>query len=550
MAAYYITLLSISVTNVHCAQSLDSDMKKGLLSREIPKFWFNHVRKFLHRNIKLIFEHYKKQKYFDFHFILLSIKRTEMFKQSATNLVQYNRNCSDRWEKMEKGIVKLTSLNTVGGKLSPGRKLCGWKIVSIWIFRLHKHYRLNITFDHLSFSMSYHHSCDFGNMVINSSARYKIKYCGIHSEMRIFPPNSKVTIDFIVEKLTKFSTIFFHSIIDPNNIITIPSLMHDNSNISRWTLYFLKTHIYLHKFMLRVHTYQYLVINVTDCRNCSVKILDGPDFMSPSLKPFSIQGNETTHHHNNYQLYLTSSFQCVIYLFHFNTSFSNEIFKHSSSKKKSENNIPISPFKNASHFTFPNNQYCSHKNVCIIPFQTNAGYRLNVSMRGIYSSDQGDILCSYAGLSMYDIINQSYIDIYTICKPSERNIYSNTSKMLLVYYSFKKYSSFSVELGFSTTMCKVVELNLCTLSTNDFDPHFKVVPVYNGRRIDIRNIGCTVYQVRANISIEMYKKKFNEWHYVGRIRCRARLSLEYKEFVGKTADIYLTGSLTGKITKY
>ena len=57
---------------------------------------------------------------------------------------------------------------------------------------------------------------------------------------------------------------------------------------------------------------------------------------------------------------------------------------------------------------------------------------------------------------MYDIINQSYIDIYTICKPGERNIYSNTSKMLLVYYSFKKYSSFNVELGFSTTMCKVV----------------------------------------------------------------------------------------------
>ena len=231
---------------------------------------------------------------------------------------------------------------------------------------------------------------------------------------------------------------------------------------------------------------------------------------------------------------------------------SNEIFKHSSSNKKSENNVAISPFKNASHFTFPNNQYCSHKNVCIIPFQTNAGYRLNVSMRGIYSSDQGDILCSYAGLSMYDIINQSYIDIYTICKPSERNIYSNTSKMLLVYYSFKKYSSFSVELGFSTTMCKVVKLNLCTLSTDDLDPRFRAVPVYNNLlRIEIRNIGCTVYQVMANISVELYKKKYNyRWRNVGRIKCGALLSLHYKEFVGKTADISLTGSLTGKITKY
>ena len=209
MDAYYIILLSISVTDVHCAPSLESDMKRGLLSTEMPKYWFNYVRKVLHRNIKLIFEYYKKQKYFDFHFILLSIERTQMFKQSATSLVQYNRNCSDRWEKMEKGIVKSTSVNTVGGKLSAGAKLCGWKIFSIWIFRLHKLYRLNITFDHLSFSMSFHHSCDFGNMVINSAARFKIKYCGILSEMRIFPVNSNVTIGFIVGRNTKFSTIFF-----------------------------------------------------------------------------------------------------------------------------------------------------------------------------------------------------------------------------------------------------------------------------------------------------------------------------------------------------
>ena len=153
---------------------------------------------------------------------------------------------------------------------------------------------------------------------------------------------------------------------------------------------------------------------------------------------------------------------------------------------------------------------------------------------------------------MYDIINQSYIDIYTICKPSERNIYSNSSRMLLVYYSFKKYSSFSVDIEFSTTMCKVLERNLCKLSTEDLDPYFKVVPVQNRwPQIEIRNIGCTVYQVTANISVEMYKKRYDyELHKIGRIKCRALFSLEYKECVGKTADISLTGSLTGNITKY
>ena len=317
MATNYIVLLSILVTAVHCATLLQSDMKLGLLSTEKPKYWFNYVRKLLHRNVKLIFEYYRKQKYF----IPLSIERTQVLKQSATYIIQFNQNCSSKqWQKMEKGIVKTTSVNV--NYSMP----CKEEVMNIWTFKLHKLYRINITFDHLSFSMSYHHSCDFGYMIISSAAKFKIEYCGIHSEIRIFPPNTNVTINFTVGRLTTFSTIFFHSIIDSNNVITIPSLKHDLSNINRWTIYFLKTHLYLQKFMLRVNTYQYLVINVTGCRNCSVEILDGPDFMSPSLKPFSVQGNGTTHQKGNYQIYLTSSFQCVIFVYHYNESPIDEIF--------------------------------------------------------------------------------------------------------------------------------------------------------------------------------------------------------------------------------
>ena len=546
VATDYIVLLSISVIALHCTSLFQSDMKTGLLSTEMPKYWFNYVRKLLHRDIKLIFEYYKKQKYFDFHFIPLSIERTQIFKQSVTNIIQFKQNCrKKRWKKMEKGIVKTTSVKV--NYIVP----CKEKVMNIWTFKLHKLYRINITFDHLSFSMSYHHSCDFGSMVISSAAKVKIEYCGIHSEIRIFPPNTNVTINFTVGRLTKFSTIFFHSIMDSNNVITIPNLKHDLSNINRWTICFLKTHVYLQKFMLRVNTYQYLVINVTGCRNCSVKILDGPDFISPSLKPFYFQGN-----HNNYQLYLISSFQCVIYVYHYNEITINEIFQHSSGRMKSEKNVLISPFKNVSHFTFPNNQYCSHRNVCMIRFQTNVGYRLNVSMRSMYNTDQDDILCSYAGLSMYDIINQSYMDIDTICQPTKRNIYSNMSRMLLVYYSFTKYSSFRVELIFSTTMCKMVELNLCTLFTNyDLHPHFQVVLRRDWALplIQIKNLGCTVYQLTANTSVRMYKQKYDKYDESSNqeeTRYRAEIALIHKEFVGKTADIYLAGSLRGKIIKY
>ena len=121
--------------------------------------------------------------------------------------------------------------------------------------------------------------------------------------------------------------------------------------------------------------------------------------------------------------------------------------------------------------------------------------------------------------------------------------------MLLVYYSFSKYSSFSVELIFSATVCKVVELNLCT-SFNDYDlhPHFKVIIRRSIRpEVEIKNIGCTVYQLTANTSVRMYKQEYDdEIKNQEGIRCEVLISLEYKEFVGKTADIYLLGSLRGK----
>ena len=111
MSAYYITLLSISVTDVQCENSLDSYMKRGLLSTDMHKYWFNYVRTFLQRNIRLIFECSKIEKKIDFHFILLSIEKTQFFKQFATNITQFNQNCSKRWEKMEKGIMKSTAVN-------------------------------------------------------------------------------------------------------------------------------------------------------------------------------------------------------------------------------------------------------------------------------------------------------------------------------------------------------------------------------------------------------------------------------------------------------
>ena len=583
MVILYISLvLSISVTDVQTTPLL---VFKELLSADSPKYWFHYIRKFLHQNINLTLEYYKKQTYFDFHFI--NFKRIQIFKRLATDVIQYDRKCNKTWEKIKvpkvesvlflstpiRSIIDNINITCRGRQRPNHNRIPHVEFNNKWIFTLHKLYRLNISFEHLHFYLSSYSSRDIGNMTINSvttSDKFNIKYCGVHSAMSIFPPHSNVTIDILTTYATIFSVILSYSIIDPNNVITIS---HDHAIINKWTHYydhdienkwewhFIKRHINLQIFMLVVKRYQYLVIHFTVCNNCSVKVHDGPDFLSPSLRPVAVHANRIGDHLENYEVYSTL-FQCVLYIFPSNTSLSNEILKYSSSNLLLNKTFFISPFTNMSVFTFPNSHICRHRNPCLIHFQTDEGYRFNVTMRSIFNSNQGDILCTYAGLSMYDN-DQDWRELSKICTQSERNVYSLASGIFLVLYSYREYGSFSVELEFSTTRCNVVEMNYCwgyyvypPLKNSPFKkPKIIRKPTkylyFDKKYFEIFNIGCTVYQTYATFSHDINSYHQTRWKGIeGGMYCDGYvgpLMMLLNQLVGKTADNYIKGFLTGKV---
>ena len=360
--------------------------------------------------------------------------------------------------------------------------------------------------------------------------------------------------------LQHFLSFLSYRIIDHKNVI---SISHDHAIINKWThnydhdiknkwaWHFIKRHINLQIFMLIIKRYQYLVMHFTLCNDCSIKVHDGPDFLSPSLKPVSAYANRTGHYHKNYQIYSTSSFQCVLYILHSNASLINEIFKYSSSNLYLNKTLLISPFTNTSVFKFPNNNFCRHRNPCLIQFQTDEGYRFNVTMRSMLNSNQNDTLCTYAGLSMYDN-DQDWRELYKVCAHSERNIYSLASGIFLVLYSYREYVSFSVELEFSTTRCNVVEINHCRdYYTYPALPNitFKSTVTWKMYCMEIFNIGCTVYQTYAtyshDINIYHYTRRYGtDGMFCGEFPC---MKIPFNQLVGKTADIYMKGFLTGKV---
>ena len=172
-------------------------------------------------------------------------------------------------------------------------------------------------------------------------------------------------------------------------------------------------------------------------------------------------------------------------------------------------------------------------------------YKFNVTIRSIYNSNQGDVLCTYGGYSMYDIAGQGYHGISTICKHTKRNIYSQTSTMLLVVYSFREYGSFSVELEFSTTGCTVWKIKFCTgyiIRNPSFVESYKIPS--SGR---IFFIDCTIYPIDPDVS---------EQELAGGIPCSRKtgLIIDSHDFISRIFNkmrthVYLTGSLKGKLRK-
>ena len=78
--------------------------------------------------------------------------------------------------------------------------------------------------------------------------------------------------------------------------------------------------------------------------------------------------------------------------------------------------------------------------------------------------------CGYAGITVYNINeNGTFHKIPTMCYINNyqdyeyRNIYTQYPSMLLVLYSYKKYSNISLNVSLSTSYCKPKPIHICEL---------------------------------------------------------------------------------------
>ena len=142
---------------------------------------------------------------------------------------------------------------------------------------------------------------------------------------------------------------------------------------------------------------------------------------------------------------MTSTFQCVIFLLmsvhRLDRKPNVNLFQYleTSNNKMEERFLPRNMTLKLS-----NTQTCdTDDKICLIELSTKNKFQFNISIVNLSHTYTSDIMCTYAGLAVYDRKLVSPNVITTYCQSSSnyyehRPIYSNSSRILLVIYELSR----------------------------------------------------------------------------------------------------------------
>ena len=96
-------------------------------------------------------------------------------------------------------------------------------------------------------------------------------------------------------------------------------------------------------------------------------------------------------------------------------------------------------------------------------------HHVNLTLMNVTYSGFNDPLCTFAGITLYGLNNNSYKEITNLCTSVDsiftyRDIYSKSIETLLVVYCYKEYGILNLTMQLSTTKCEPVKINTCALS--------------------------------------------------------------------------------------
>ena len=224
-----------------------------------------------------------------------------------------------------------------------------------------------------------------------------------------------------------------------------------------------------------------------------IEVYDGPGTLYNMLKPFLSE--------NAKLLYATTTFQSVILLFTNNNTHSALVTYKTAMLINMNKWVYVE--RNQSTL-ITSQRELTNAEIKIMKIETEMELFLNITIHQMKYTGSNHSSCGFAGITSYDIIkNGTFNKISNVCHSNNnqeykyRNIYTQNSVVLLVLYSYKKYSNFSLVFLVSTSSCRAATIDICEL---EHDP----LSLESNRMFSIRKNKCVVLQhdyQQANISL-------------------------------------------------
>ena len=455
--------------------SPEGNILKEYVYNNASKHWNHYVRKLLHNSLEKHLSKYNKP-----------CNKTPLTRclislvQSVRKLVFMSEN------------IKYLSFYWVNSRtvLEPLRTH-GFSWIS------HSYLYLNVTFYYIYFSSNTFSKCSFGKITVSSGDFIKkpknfnnFQYCGIIPSFNLYLSSNKVKIFMESLYYVAFSSRISHSVIDSYTIESLPVKSKDPVAPTSVMRFFISESILL-KYQLHVEHFERLNIFCNISKYDMIEVYDGPGTLYNMLVPSVFEGDLA--------IFTTTTFQNVIFLSTRNNTLSSTISMtyNTTMSMKIQKEIYVDMNE---HILMTSKRELNNTEIQIIIFKTQVNSFLNITTHQIKYKGENNYSYGFAGITSYDITgNETFKIISAICHSNDknRNVYTQNSMMLLVMYSYKKYSNFGLTLSVTTSQCKATAIDICELP---HDPLRLEATSY----FSIRKYNCIVLQLdhgQANMSI-------------------------------------------------
>ncbi len=392
------------------------------------------------------------------------------------------------------------------------------QVEQVWNFKLHSWLHLNLSFQLVDFFVGEFYSCSKGSTKILSTEKTvkQIVLCGFHSQLTIFPNTSSSKVVTVCGDFARCHVLLSYSIID-SKLITTEQVYPPQKRQFNVPILFCQMfqNMSFERQIFVVERKEVIVFSVFHIHYSDITVYDGPGILSRIIRPSA-------------ETYTTSSFICIVHA-----------ALHTGMFEFSRRTIDIATTTNVTKelmLMHPSNICQNHCTSCGILFSAPLRHHINITPLHFEFSGKDNILCYFAGLSAFSAKDRTFqvsgSECFNGVRESYRPMYSSTSEMLLVIYAHQEYGSLKTTLRITTTQCRRIQLNACSLAKcDDFGQYsfsYATCSQYNpdlrdhmvtgikasldlNRRVRSTEISvekdeCTVYQIHHDLSEYFYQQ--------------------------------------------